>query len=107
MPEKDERMFAMLIYLVSIFFPVLGPLIIWLFKRDESDFVDYHGKEYFNFFLSFTVYSIISCILVILLIGFVLLPVVGILAFVFTIIALFKANNGERYRIPLVFRMIK
>ncbi|TMN23122.1 DUF4870 domain-containing protein [Lentibacillus cibarius] len=107
MPEKDERMFAMLIYLVSIFFPVLGPLIIWLFKRDESDFVDYHGKEYFNFFLSFTVYSIISGILVILLIGFVLLPVVGILAFVFTIIALFKANNGVRYRIPLVFRMIK
>ncbi|GAA0432901.1 DUF4870 domain-containing protein [Lentibacillus halophilus] len=107
MLEKDERMFAMLIYLISIFFPVLGPLLIWLFKRDESDFVDYHGKEYFNFLISFTVYSIISGILVLLVIGFILLPIIIILAFVFTIIALLKANNGVRYRIPLVFRIIK
>ncbi|MUK88013.1 DUF4870 domain-containing protein [Ornithinibacillus sp. L9] len=107
MTNSDDRLFAMLIYLVSFFFPILGPLIIWLLKRDESEFVDYHGKEYLNFFLSFTIYSIISGILVLILIGFVLLFVIGILAFIFTIIALIKAYQGERYRIPLVIRMIK
>ncbi|SET17195.1 hypothetical protein SAMN05216389_106155 [Oceanobacillus limi] len=107
MPSSDERLLAMLIYLVSFFVPILGPLLIWLLKRDESDFIDYHGKEYFNFFISFTIYSIISGILVLVLIGFVLLFVVGILLFIFTIIALFKAYQGERYRIPLVIHMIK
>lgn len=107
MSDNDERLFAMLIYLVSLFFPILGPLIIWLIKRDDSEFVDYHGKEYFNFFISFAVYGIVSGILMILLIGFLLLVVVGILTFIFTIIALIKAYNGERYRIPLVFRIIK
>ncbi|WP_163536978.1 DUF4870 domain-containing protein [Gracilibacillus sp. YIM 98692] len=107
MAEKDERLFAMLMYLLSFFFPVLAPLIIWLMKREESELIDYHGKEYFNFFISFTIYSIVSGILILVLIGIILLPIVGILAFIFTIIALVKAYNGEHYRIPLVIRFIK
>ncbi|SDJ17275.1 DUF4870 domain-containing protein [Salimicrobium halophilum] len=107
MPTNDERLFAMLIYLISLFFPVLGPLIIWLIKREESPFVDYHGKEYLNFFLSYTIYTIISGILVLLLVGIILLIVVGIAAFIFTIIAMVKAYGGEEYRFPLVIHFIK
>ncbi|MGM8366013.1 DUF4870 domain-containing protein [Virgibacillus sp. W0181] len=107
MPSNDERMIAMLLYLVSFFVPVLGPLVIWLVKREDSEFIDYHGKEYFNFFISFTIYSIISTILILVLVGILLLIIVGILLFIFTIIALVKAYNGERYRIPLTFRIIK
>ncbi|MFC4556847.1 DUF4870 domain-containing protein [Virgibacillus kekensis] len=107
MANSDDRLFAMLIYLTSFFFPVLGPLIIWLFKRDDSEFVDYHGKEYFNFFIAFTVYTIISGILVLVLIGFVLLLIVGITAFILTLIALIKSYNGENYRFPLIFRFIQ
>lgn len=107
MPNSDERMFAMLIYLLSLFVPVLGPLIIWLIKRDESEFVDYHGKEYFNFLISYTVYAFVSSILMIVLIGFVLIFIVGILVFVFTIVALVKAYNGEIYRFPFIFRLIR
>ncbi|WP_018933093.1 DUF4870 domain-containing protein [Gracilibacillus lacisalsi] len=107
MTNSDERLFGMLIYLLSFFTAIIGPLIIWMIKRDESAFIDFHGKEYFNFFISFTIYSIVSGILVVLLIGFVLLPIVAVLAFIFTLIALFKAFNGEEYRIPLVIRFIK
>ncbi|WP_164669311.1 DUF4870 domain-containing protein [Virgibacillus doumboii] len=107
MSNNDERLFALLIYLVSLFFPILGPLIIWLIKREESEFVDYHGKEYFNFLISYAVYSVVSTILMLVLIGFVLIFIVAILAFVFTIIAMIKAYSGEKYRIPLVFRLIK
>ncbi|RCW69796.1 DUF4870 domain-containing protein [Saliterribacillus persicus] len=107
MSQSDERMFAMLIYLLSIFFPVLGPLIIWIIKRDDSDFIDYHGKEYFNFLISITIYGIISSILIIILIGFVLLAIVGLYTLIFTIIALIKAYGGERYEIPLTIRIIK
>lgn len=105
--NNDERMFSMLIYLVSFPFPVLGPLIIWMLKRDESEFIDYHGKEYFNFFISYSVYGIISTVLILVLIGFILIFIVVIMVFVFSIIAMVKAYNGERYRFPLIFRFIK
>src|SRR5690606_18613128 len=97
----------MLIYVLSFPFPVLGPLLIWLLKRDNSDFVDFHGKEYFNFIISFTIYGIVSSILMIVLIGFLLIFVVGVAALVLTIIAAVKAYQGERFRIPLVIRFIK
>ncbi|MBC5636848.1 DUF4870 domain-containing protein [Ornithinibacillus sp. BX22] len=103
---EDDRLFAMLLYVLSFPFPVLGPLLIWLIKRDSSDFVDYHGKEYFNFIISFTIYSIVSSILMIILIGFLLIVVVGIVWFILTIVAAVKAYQGETYRIPLVIRFI-
>ncbi|MGO4888211.1 DUF4870 domain-containing protein [Anaerobacillus sp. MEB173] len=104
--EKDERIIAMLIYLISFFTAFIGPLVIWLLKKEESEFVDYHGKEYLNFFISYTVYSIISAILIILLIGFILLWVVGIAALIFTILAAIKAYEGQEYRIPFIFRIL-
>lgn len=107
MTTQDERLFSMLIYVLSFPFPVLGPLLIWLLKRDESTFVDYHGKEYFNFIISYTIYGFISTVLMVLLIGFVLIFVVGILVVIFTIIAAIKAYQGERYRFPLVIHFIK
>ena len=107
MPTDDERLFSMLIYVLSFPFPILGPLIIWLLKRDQSEFVDYHGKEYFNFFVSYFIYGIISTILIILLVGIILYIILGIMALVLTIIAAVKAFQGERYRFPLVIRFIR
>lgn len=104
MTNENERLFSMLIYLLSFVFPIVAPLVIWIVKKDESDFVDYHGREYFNFFISYAIYTVISFILVIILIGFLLLFALGILAVVFTIVAAIKAFEGERYRIPFTIR---
>ncbi|MCA1036954.1 MULTISPECIES: DUF4870 domain-containing protein [Bacillaceae] len=98
---------ASLIYISSLFTTFLGPLIIWLLKKDDSELVNYHGKEYFNFLISYGVYSIISTVLMIVLIGFITIWIVGALALVFTIVAAVKAYEGNEYRIPLVFRLIK
>ncbi len=107
MPTKEERLLAMLIYVSSFFTVFIGPLIIWLLKKDDSSFVDYYGREYFNFIISYTVYSIVSTILMIVLIGFLTIWLVGILGFIFTIVAAVKAYQGEMYRIPFVFRLIR
>ncbi|MFA8438650.1 DUF4870 domain-containing protein [Pueribacillus sp. YX66] len=107
MSNSDERLLACLIYVTSFFTTIIGPLLIWIIKKDESSFIDYHGKEYFNFFISYTIYIIISSILMLVLIGFVLAAIVGILAFVFTIVAAIKAFNGDHYRIPLAIRFFK
>lgn len=107
MPTKDDRLLATMIYVSSFFTTFLGPLIIWLIKKDESSFVDYHGKEYLNFLISYSIYSLVSVVLMLVLIGLLTIWLVGILAFIFTIIAAVKAYQGEEYRIPLVFRLIK
>ncbi|WP_042355400.1 DUF4870 domain-containing protein [Bacillus rubiinfantis] len=107
MIKSEERMLAALIYVLSFFAPVLGPLIIWLLKREESSFIDYHGKEYFNFFISYSIYLFISGLLTIVLIGFIGLFALGIMMFVFTIIAAIKAYEGSLYQFPLIIRLIK
>ncbi|SER43826.1 hypothetical protein SAMN04487944_104121 [Gracilibacillus ureilyticus] len=107
MNQSDERLFSMLIYVLSVFFPVIAPLLIWLLKREESTFVDFHGKEYFNFLISFTIYGIVSTLLMLILIGFALVFVVGIGMFVLTIVGAVKAYNGERYKLPLVIHFLK
>lgn len=106
MPSSDERLFASLIYVTSLFTTIIGPLIIWIIKKDQSSFVDYHGRQYFNFIISYFIYTVIAGVLTLVLIGAILLPIIGIAGFVFTIVAAVKAYEGSEYRIPLIFRIL-
>jgi hypothetical protein len=81
--------------------------VIWLIKRDEDAFVEYHSREALNFQLTLIIYVIASVLLMLVLIGFLLIIVVGIFAFVVMIIAGVKAAGGEFFRYPLNIRFIK
>ena len=65
MEIKEENNLALLTHLSGFggyFFPlgsIIIPLIIWETKKEESDFIDYNGKEVINFNLSFLLYTII------------------------------------------------
>lgn len=96
---------------------VLGPLVIWLLKRGDSPSIDEHGKESLNFQLSLLLYLIVLGVatvsLMLILIGFLLLPVLiaamvlgPIIDVIFVIIAAVKASSGEFYRYPLTIRFI-
>lgn len=65
--SNDENIMAMLIYLLSLFTSIIGPLIIWLLKKDESKLVDRAGKNYLNYTISYIIWSIV--LVVITLIG--------------------------------------
>ena len=97
---------------------ILGPLLVWLFKKGESGAIDEHGKEALNFQLSLSLYLLVLMVatgsLMIILIGFLLLPlliaacIIGPLVdLIFIIIASVKASNGELYRYPCTIRFIK
>jgi len=115
-PNRDARMWGMFAHL-SAFTAVLtagigaivGPLVIWLIKKEEYPFVDDQGKEAVNFQITMLIYSLVSGVLTFLCIGIFLLIAVGIVDIVFTIIATIKANDGVRYRYPkwLNLRLIK
>lgn len=106
MPSNDERVMSMLIYVSSFFTVFIGPLIIWLLKKDSSKYVDYYGREYFNFLISYVIYGVVAGVSIFLLVGFILLPIVCIAQIVFTIIAAVKAYEGTEYRIPFILRIL-
>lgn len=86
---------------------VIAPLILWLVKKNEDAFLDATGKEVINFQISIVIYTIIATLSLFIVVGIILLPVILILALVYTIIGAIKASNGVVYRYPLTFRFIK
>ena len=110
---QDEKTAAMLCHLTALagiiipFGNLLGPLIVWLVKRDESPLVDREGKESLNFQISMTIYAIISALSIVVFIGIPLLVVVGLVDLIFTIIAAVKTSNGETYTYPLTIRFLR
>jgi uncharacterized protein len=84
----------------------LGPLLVFLIKGNESPWIRRQSVESLNFQLSVLIYGIVSAVLLLVLVGFILLPLVGLFWLIFTIIGSVKAGNGEDYRYPLTIRMV-
>jgi uncharacterized Tic20 family protein len=110
--DEDEQLWGLILhpsalagFLIS-FGNLIAPLIIWQIKKDESEFLDEVGREAVNFHIAITVYALISTVLIFVLIGFLLLAAVTIGMIVLTVIAAVKANDGECYRFPMIFRLV-
>ena len=111
--KQEERSLGLACHLlafVGMVFPfgnILGPLVIWLVKKDDSAFVDDQGKEALNFNITISIAGFVAFLLTFVVIGAILLPIIGIFWMVMTIVAAVKANGGEHYRYPLTIRLIK
>ena len=106
-PSSDEKTMAILSHILALISSFIGPLIIYLIKKDESAYVAEHAKESLNFQITMFILYIISCILMIILIGFLLIWLLGIANLVLIIIATIKASENKMYRYPVNFRIIK
>lgn len=98
---------ALAIFIIPFLGSVLGPLIVWLIKRTESDFVDVNGKEAVNFQITMLIVYIVCSLLMLVFIGFLLIFVAGIFGLVFAIIGAIKASEGVEYKYPICLRLIK
>lgn len=111
--SQDEKTWGMLAHLSSLvgliipFGTILGPLVVWLVKKDTMPFVADQGKEALNFNITATIAAIIASVLIMVLIGLVLLPVVMLAWLVLTVMAAVAANKGEAYRYPWTLRLVK
>ncbi|MDJ0866295.1 MAG: DUF4870 domain-containing protein [Myxococcota bacterium] len=111
-PSTAERNWAVFCHLggfAGYVFPfgnVIAPLVLWLMRREESEYVEDHGREALNFQISITLYAAIAGVLILALIGIPLLIAVAIFQFVWMIIASVRASEGERYRYPLTLRLL-
>jgi len=111
--SKEDRTWAMLCHLSAMagfimpFGSILGPLIVWLIKKDDMPIVDVHGKKALNFQLTIVIAYLVSLVLAFVVVGLVLLPIIAIFSFVTVIIASIKANEGKAYNYPLSLNFIK
>lgn len=123
-PSAEERQWAMFAHLSALAGALLssafggwgtfiGPLIIWLIKKDTMPFAASQAKEALNFNITVSAIFLMLVILTIITFGIgallavPVMLVVGIAALVFTIIAAVKANEGIDYRYPVSVRIIK
>ncbi len=123
-PSTQERQWAMFAHLSALLGLIitghwfgwgcfLGPLIIWLVKKDAMPFVDDQGKEALNFNITVAIVFFALFVLTLITLGLgvvIAIPigvVVGVAWLVFTIIAAIRANEGVRYRYPFTLRLIK
>jgi uncharacterized Tic20 family protein len=111
--EQNARTWNMLCHLSALagfilpFGNILGPLIVWQLKKNEIPSVDVHGKESLNFQITVTLALLICLPLMLLIIGFVLAPLIGIASLVLLVIAGIKANNGEAFAYPFSLKLVK
>jgi uncharacterized Tic20 family protein len=112
-PVDRERTLAMLCHLIALsgvlvpFGNILGPLIVWMIGKSDSEFVNEHGKSSLNFQISFTLFFVASVVLI-LFIGPIAIVMLGgsvLYAVVMVIVNGVKAHNGEEgaYAVTITF----
>lgn len=108
--ESDEKTMGMLAHILGGVTNFLGPLIIWLIKREESPFVNDQGKEALNFQITvaigYVVLAVLSMIPVVGCFTSILMMLVWVAGLVFGILGGLEANKGKAYRYPFALRLI-
>lgn len=123
--SAEERQWAMFAHLSALvgglltsgwagsFGFFIGPLVIWLMKKDTMPFVDDQGKEALNFAITVSLICVALLIMTVMTLGIgllltiPLLMLIGIGSLVFVILAAVKANEGVKYRYPVSLRLVK
>ena len=124
-PRPEEKQWAMFAHLSALVGGLLtsgwagsvgffiGPLIIYLTKKDTMPFVGDQAKEALNFAITVSLACLVLLLFTIMSFGigiFLTLPllmIIGIGSLIFVIIAAIKANEGVAYRYPVAIRFVK
>lgn len=137
MNQKDERTWGALVHLGGLIGMaisplagnIIGALVLWLLKRNDSPFVDKHGKEALNFQITMSFLALALSIFNGIRVGIWsvsralfhdghfegwrysftggLFWIVAVLNIVFSVMAAIRASNGGDYRYPFAIRIVK
>jgi len=86
---------------------IIVPLVIYLSKKDESEVIADQARESLNFQITCTIFIIISVIMLLVLIGFVLLPVAILFQLIFVVLAAIVVDKNKLYRYPISIRLVQ
>ena len=103
----DDRTMAFVCHLVGGIVGFLVPLIVWLIKKDQSKFIDHHGKEALNFQITVLIAYAVGLATWCFFVGILIFFAAWLAAIILGIMAALAANRGELYRYPMTLRLIK
>ena len=113
-PTENERTWGMLAHLsalaglvVPMIGIVLGPLAVWLARRDQSAFVTAHAKEALNFNITVLLAAVMCMLLMLVFIGILLGTALFVAWLVMTLVAAIRASEGAIYTYPFALRFVK
>ncbi|KAF0811297.1 hypothetical protein IGB42_04230 [Andreprevotia sp. IGB-42] len=105
--NKESNNIVLLVWLGTLFFSFVPSLIVYLVKKDDEHVTD-QAKEALNWSIVSLIGYMIGAMTTVILIGFLIWPLVGIVHLVFCILGAINASNGVRgYRLPFNIRLIK
>lgn len=105
-----ENLIMLMMAAAIVLFNIIGFIIVyfvWKEYSNDSDYIYINGKRLMNFHISFTIYTIISGISIIALVGVILAPLVALVYFILTVIGLINYGSHKDYIYPLTFNIIK
>lgn len=108
----DEQTWGVLIHISALsglavpFGNILAPLLLWLVKKDESEFVDASGKEAMNFQLTWTLLLLGASLTILIGVGLLVVPVIAVAWLVLVVLATIRASEKEVYDYPLTIDFI-
>ena len=111
--DNDQRTWAMFCHLralAGLLFPfgsVIGPLIVWLVKKEEMPLVAEHGRKSLNFQLTMMIAYIVCFMLMFVVVGVILLPLVALFSLIMVVVSAIKANDGKEVKYPMAIELIK
>ncbi len=108
--ERDWAMFCHLSAFAGYFFPfggIIGPIICWISRKDDSAWVDANGKASLNFQISMLLYTVLVIPLCFILVGIPILIGLAVLETVCVIVASIRAAKGEVFKYPISIPFIQ
>jgi len=102
---EDNKIMAIIGYI----FPILFFIPLLSDETKKSPFAKFHANQQLIFLIFCLGGWILSSFLMVILIGFVLMPLVFIASFVFMIMGIINSVNGEMKKLPIIgkFEIIK
>ncbi len=102
----EERTLGLVAYILAIFTSWIGPLILWLVKKDQSKFVAYHCLQALMLmgavFIVEAISNVVFTAIHLLPVAWLVVAVLGLASLALNIMAAIAANKGEWYEMPVV-----
>jgi len=105
-PSSDEKTMALIAHLLGIFTCIIGPLVIFLIKKDQSEFVRLSALQALYWQIGVFVAAIVLGVVTIC-IGGIGVSICSIAALVYGIVAVIRTNEGKLYSYPLTGKFVK
>ncbi|MCK4277429.1 MAG: DUF4870 domain-containing protein [Phycisphaerae bacterium] len=113
-PPKRDTTFGWVAHLLMLFTWFIGPLVIWLVKKDEDKYAAFHAKQSLCWVVAVSIvmlgiYSIAGLLFLIapplIVLGSCLVPLIGLANLAYVIVAIIYTSQGKVFKYFLVADM--